>query len=490
MSEPAASATVQPVPTAPPPAANAPAAAPTGTAEPMAPGRQEVMARPDRLPPVQLTLPRVPETAPRPRTGGTILFGFAVMAAFIGAFGAWSALAPLTEAAIAPGMIKVEGTRRTIQHLEGGIVREILVRDGDRVTAGQTLMRLDDIRAAADLEALRSQRWSFMAQDARLAAELDDRAEVAFPADLVNAGEPRAADSMAGQRAVFEARRASLVSQVAVQEARIGQQEALIAGATGQLRAQRAQLELIRREEDITRGLVQQGLQRLPTLLALQRSAAALEGQGEELRGQMERAAQTIAEARNTIAGIVSQRRQEAAAERRDIRTRLAEVEERIRAAQDVAQRRDIVAPESGTVLNLRLFNMGAVVRPGDPVMDLVPVQDRLIAEVTVQPFDIDVVHVGLQAEVRLPAFKQRLVPYLHGHVTFVATDVTIDERSRASYYRVHILIDQEQLDRLQGVQLVPGMPVEAMIQVGERSFLRYITQPIVDSFTRAFREQ
>jgi HlyD family secretion protein len=122
--------------------------------------------------------------------------------------------------------------------------------------------------------------------------------------------------------------------------------------------------------------------------------------------------------------------------------------------------------------------------------MDLVPVQDRLIAEVTVQPFDIDVVHVGLQAEVRLPAFKQRLVPYLHGHVTFVATDVTIDERSRASYYRVHILIDQEQLDRLQGVQLVPGMPVEAMIQVGERSFLRYITQPIVDSFTRAFREQ
>jgi len=235
---------------------------------------------------------------------------------------------------------------------------------------------------------------------------------------------------------------------------------------------------------------VRQGLQRLPTLLALQRTAAALEGQGEDLQGQLDRAAQAIAEARSTIASIVGQRRQEVAAEQREIRTRLAEVEERLCAAQDVAVRRDIMAPEDGTVLNLRLFNIGAVVRPGDPVLDLVPSNDRLVAEVNVQPFDIDVVHVGLQAEVRLPAFKQRLVPYLYGHVTFVAQDVTIDERTRMSYYRAHILIDAEQMARLENVQLVPGMPVEAMIQIGERSFLRYVTQPIRDSFTRAFREQ
>ena len=165
-------------------------------------------------------------------------------------------------------------------------------------------------------------------------------------------------------------------------------------------------------------------------------------------------------------------------------------MEERLRAAHDVALRRDILAPEDGTVLNLRLFNIGAVVRPGDPVLDLVPSHDRLVAEVNVQPFDIDVVHVGLQAEVRLPAFKQRLVPYLHGHVTFVAQDVTMDDRTRATYYRAQILIDPEQLARLPGVHLVPGMPVEAMIQIGERSFMRYITQPIRDSFTRAFREQ
>lgn len=454
------------------------------------PPAQEVAEQRTPLPPVRLTLPTFPEPPARPRTGGAILFGFAAMLVFFGTFAAWSVLAPLSEAAIAPGMIKVEGTRRTIQHLEGGIVREILVRDGDRVQAGQLLMRLDDVRAASDLEALRSQRWSYIAQDARLTAELEDRLEIPFSEELLTANEPRAADAVAGQRAVYESRRAALLSQIAVQDARVGQQEAIINGVGGQLRAQRNQLELIRREEELTRTLVQQGLQRLPTLLALQRTAAGLEGQIEDLQGQVERARQTIAEARSTIASIIGQRRQDVAAEQRDVRTRLAEVEERLRAARDVAVRRDILAPEEGTILNLRLFNMGAVVRPGDPVMDLVPTRDRLIAEVNLQPFDIDVVHPGLLAEVRLPAFKQRLVPYLHGHVTFVAQDVTMDERTRQTYYRVNILIDAEQLERLQGVQLVPGMPVEAMIQIGERSFLRYITQPLRDSFARAFREQ
>jgi HlyD family secretion protein len=457
---------------------------------PIPPPGQEVVPRRESLPAVELTLPPMPQPSARPRTRGTVLFGFAAIGIFFGAFAAWSAFAPLSEAAIAPGMIKVEGTRRTIQHFEGGIVREILVRDGERVRAGQVLMRLDDIRAGADVATQRNQRWSFLAQDARLSAELANAPEIAFPDDLRTAEDPRAQDAMAGQRAVFEARRAALTAQVAVQEARIGQQEAIISGATGQLRAQRQQLDLIRREEEITRGLVQQGLQRLPTLLALQRSAAALEGQGEDLQGQLDRSARAIGEARSTIAGILGQRRQEAAGEQREVRTRLGEVEERLRAASDVAVRREIVAPEDGTVLNLRLFNVGAVVRPGDPVMDLVPAQDRLVAEVNIQPFDIDVVHVGLQAEVRLPAFKQRLVPYLHGHVTFVAQDVTIDERTRTSFYRAHIVIDAEQMDRLEGVTLVPGMPVEAMIIIGERSFLRYITQPVRDSFTRAFREQ
>ncbi|MBR0648010.1 HlyD family type I secretion periplasmic adaptor subunit, partial [Plastoroseomonas hellenica] len=340
---------------------------------------------------------------------------------FVGSFVAWSVLAPLSEAAIAPGLIKVEGQRRTIQHLEGGIVREILARDGDVVRRGQPLMRLDDVQSGSTLESLRSQRWAFLAQAARLDAELRRADTIAYPEVLRRAEDARAAEAMASQQTLFEARRAALLAQTQVQQARIEQQQAVISSAEGQIRATSIQLELIRQEEQITRGLVQQGLQRLPQLLALQRSAAALEGTGIDLRGQIERARAGITEARNTIRQIEDTRVQDAGTELRDLSPRLSDIEERVRAAEDISTRREILAPEDGTILGSRFFTVGAVVRPGDPVMELVPTQDRLVAEVNIQPNDIDVVHVGLQAEVRLPAFKQRLVPFLHGHVIFVA---------------------------------------------------------------------
>ena len=237
------------------------------------------------------------------------------------------------------------------------------------------------------------------------------------------------------------------------------------------------------------RGLVGQGLARLPDLLAVQRALAGLEGSIQQYTGEIERAQATIAEAQRQIQQTLDQRLQEVSAELREVRGKLAEVEERLRAAADVQTRRDILAPEAGTVVNMRIFTLGAVVKPGDPVMDLVPDHDRLVAEVNVPPSDIDVVHPGLKAEVRLPAFKQRLVPYLHGEVTWVAADVTVNDQSRQQYYRSYVLIDRDQLAHLPNVFLTPGMPVEAHVQIGERSFFRYITQPIRDSFHRAFRE-
>ena len=238
------------------------------------------------------------------------------------------------------------------------------------------------------------------------------------------------------------------------------------------------------------RGLVAQGLARLPDLLALQRAMAGLEGTMQDLTGQVDRANATIAEAERQIQQVLDQRAQEVSTELREVRGKLAEADERVRAAADVQTRRDILAPESGTVVNLKVFTLGAVVKPGDPVMDLVPDHDRLVAEVNVQPSDIDVVYPGLKAEVRLPAFKQRLVPYLHGEVTWVAADVTVNEQSRQQYYRSYILIDRDQLERLPNVFLTPGMPVEAHVQIGQRSFFRYMVQPVLDSFHRAFREQ
>ena len=428
--------------------------------------------------------------AAAPRTGGTLIFGLLVFLVFVVGGVAWAVFAPLAEASIAPGVIKVEGSRRTIQHLEGGIIREMLVRDGAKVEQGQVLMRLDDIQADASLETQRAQRWALMAQDARLTAELSRARDITFPPELRASTNARAMDSMAGQRALFEARTASLLSQVQVLQSRIDQQTAVISGARGQLASTRRQLALIKQEEEMTRTLVSQGLQRLPQLLALQRSSAGLDGSIEDLNGQIDRANGAIAEARRQIQQTEEQRMQDNSLELRDVRGKLAEAEEKLRAAADVMTRREIVAPESGTVVNQRFFTLGAVVKPGDPVMDLVPDHDRLIAEVNVQPYDIDVVYPGLRSEIRLPAFKQRLVPYLHGQVTWVAADVTTNEQSRQQYYRAYVLIDQEQLAKLPNVFLTPGMPVEAHVQIGERSFFRYITQPIRDSFHRAFREQ
>jgi HlyD family secretion protein len=449
---------------------------------------------PDRKRSILLPPPQVPPhpelDLPKPRTRLPMLFGVLTSLVFVGGFAVWSVTAPLAEAAIAPGVIKVEGTRRTISHLEGGIVREILIRDGAKVQAGDVLMRLDQVQADSSLETQRAQRWALLAQDARLAAELAQQQEIRFPTDLLASREPRAVEAVAGQRALFGARKANLASQLQVFQSRIEQQRAVIAGAQGQMAATHRQLALIRQEEAMRRSLVQQGLARLPDLLALQRAMAGLEGTLLDLNGQIERAQATVAESQKQMQQTVDQRLQEAGTEQRDVRSKLSETEEKLRAAADVVTRRDITAPESGTIVNLRQFTIGGVVKPGDPVVDLVPDNDRLVAQVNIQPTDIDVVYPGLAAEIRLPAFKQRLVPYLHGHVTWVAADVTTNEQTRQQYYPAYIALDPGQIERLPNVFLTPGMPVEGHVKIGERSFFRYITQPIRDSFHRAFREQ
>jgi HlyD family secretion protein len=459
-------------------------------------------------------LPSIPfhpllDTA-EPRTRAPIVFGLVIFVVFVLGFAAWAGWAPLAEASIAPGVIKVEGSRRTIQHLEGGIVREILAKEGSKIRAGDVIARLDVVQSDSMVETHRAQRWALLAQDARLEAETRDAQDlratlaqpgtagtelrrtrdIAFPADLAGSADARATEAITGQRSLFEARQANLNSQIQVLQARVDQQNAIIAGARGQLAATRLQLNLAKQEEQMKRGLVGQGLGRMPELLALQRAVAGLEGSLEDLNGQIERANATITEARRQIQTTVDQRLQEASAERREVRAKLAETEEKLRAAADVATRRDITAPEDGTLVNQKVFTVGAVLKPADPLFELVPLKDRLVAEVNVQPMDIDVVYPGLQAEVRLPAFKQRLVPYLHGHVTWVAADVTTNEQTRQQYYRAFVLIDQDQLAHLPNVFLTPGMPVEAHIQIGQRTFFRYMVQPLIDSFTRAFREQ
>jgi HlyD family secretion protein len=455
----------------------------------------------------QLTLASVPTARPparavsaladmlaikgRPPTGLPMLVGLGAVLMFAAIFGVWGTVAPLASAAIAPGAIKAEGSRRTVQHLEGGIVRELLARDGDRVQAGQVIARLDDVASLAQHVALRSQRIAVMAQQARLMAEHAGAREIAWPEDIRREREdPRVADAAAAQTALFISRRTAIDSQLKVLSERVEQLNATITSARSQIKSHDEQLELLRSEIAIVGEVVRLGLEKKARLLGLQRQEASLVGNRGDLEAQIARSTASIAENRAQMDTVRSQHAKEISNELADVRQKLIEAQEKERQAADIAVRRDIVAPVSGTVLNSRYFTVGGVVKPGDPVMDIVPVEDRLVAEVQVAPGDIDMVHPGLQAQVRLPAFKQRLVPFLTGKVVFVSADAVVDEKAQRSFYRAHVAISESELARLNNVQLTPGMPVEALILVGERTFAEYIMQPLVDSFVRAFREQ
>jgi multidrug efflux pump subunit AcrA (membrane-fusion protein) len=423
-------------------------AARSGAAPPALTGRRSIV-----LPP------------PVPATGQPLAVGLLAILVFVGGFALWSHEAPLAEAAIAHGEIRAEGQRRTIQHLEGGMVQEILARDGDRVRAGQVLLRLDTVQSAAQAEVLRAQRFAQLAQEARLAAEADGRPAIAFPPELITANDPRAEEAMAGQRALFAARAAAFAGQLAALAARREQQQATLAAIAGQAQSQVRQLDLIRQEEESVRRLA-------------------------DLEGQAARARAAVTELEGERARLEQTRRAEIATERREVATRLADATERLRAAEDVSTRREVVAPEDGTILHSRLFTRGAVLRPGEPAMELVPAADRLLVEVQLSPTDIERVRPGLAAEIRLPAYRQRVAPTIEGEVVEVAADVTHDERRGTAFYRVRIAIPEEQAARLPGGPLRPGMPAEALIRTGERSLARYMLQPLLDSFHRAFRER
>jgi HlyD family secretion protein len=427
-----------------------------------------------------------------PSTRGAVWFGLLAIIIFLGGGAAWSFLAPLSAAAVAPGVIKAEGNRRTVQHLEGGIVREILVKDGDQVQAGRVLMRMDDVASLSTLASLRDTRWQLVAQEARILAELSRAPELRFPADLQQAAlsEPRATDAVASQQTLFASRRAATENQRQMLISRLQQMEAQIGSTEGQLRSQQRQLELAKDLVRMSQELMARGLEPRQRMIERQRLQESTEGNIIDLQGQILRTRNQMIETTAQLRLVDDQLNNELGDQLRDVRGKLVDVEERMRPAADAAQRRDVVAPVAGTVLNLRFFTAGGVVKPGDPILDIVPTDDPLVAEVQVQPNDIRSVHVGLQAEVRLPAYKARVLPYLHGHVITVASDTLVDERTRAPYYKAQIRIDPAQLARYPEVELVPGMLVETMIVTGERSLWEYITQPLRDSFARAFREQ
>jgi HlyD family type I secretion membrane fusion protein len=427
----------------------------------------------------------------RPDIRRPVLWGAAVLFVFVGGFGGWAALAPLSSAAVASGHAVIDSERKTVQHLEGGIVDRILVREGEQVTAGQPLVRLDTTQALATWNIESGKLTAERALAARLVAERDGRGNIDFSPALEQAARTDAATRavLDGQETIFMTRRQALDGQRQILTERTGQLRSQIEGLRAQEEAAREQLVLIEEEVADVRGLVEKGLERQSRLRGLEREVAGLNGQLGQLDSDIAKAEQGIGETRLQIIDLDNRRAEEVVRELRETETRIADLLERVRAAEDVLARRDILAPVEGSVVNLHTVTRGGVVAPGDTLMEIVPEEDKLNIQVQVRPTDIDRVHAGLPAKVDLTAFKTWMTPRLDGELVYVSADSLYDQQDETEYYDARIEVDRHELERYDDVHLYPGMPVRAMVVTGERTLLEYLVQPVLDSFTVAFRE-
>ncbi|WGF88517.1 HlyD family type I secretion periplasmic adaptor subunit [Marinivivus vitaminiproducens] len=427
----------------------------------------------------------------RPQLRGPLIIGLAVMILFFGIGGGWAALAPLSGAAIAPGVVSPEGSRQTVQHLEGGIIETIRVRDGDQVQAGDVLMVLQGIGAQAEVGRLTERLRSLAANEARLRAERADADTVEFTHPiLADRDDPSVANTISGQLNQFETRRAGDESREAILQQRVLQLERQIIGAERQLDANRRQQELVAEEITDVERLVNRGLERKPRLLALQREQADLVGEEGELESTIARNEEAIGETKLQIVDIKIQKTEDVETELSKVQTERGEVEEEIAASRDRLLRTDILAPVAGTVLNLRFKTPGGVVKAGEEVLDIIPAEDELVVEARLPVHNIDEVGPGQSATVMFPALPQRHMLRLQGEVITVSADAMEDEQTRQHYYLTKVEVLRSDLEAaLPGAELTPGMPAEVFIATHERTMLDYLLQPLISTFERTFRE-
>lgn len=418
------------------------------------------------------------------------LIGLALLFAAFAGFGVWAGTAPISGAVVASGSFIATGQNKIVQHLEGGIVREILVKEGDAVAPGDVLVRLDDTAALAQLRRLVLKRTRLLAMHARLDAERRSLAEIAFPETLEReAGDPEVRAIIDGQRIAFAARRDELASETAVLKQRIAAVREEIGGLEAQRTASVAQLDLINREIVGQERLYGKGLAKLTALLALKRAKAKLEGARGEFSARIGRAKERITETRSQIIHLRSKRIETAVEELRQVEAERDDVEERLKAARDVLTRIEIRAPVKGIVVKLLHHTPGGVVSAGQEILELLPVEDELLVEALVRPMDIDLVQAGSTAQLRLTALNQRITPMVPGRVSYVSADTIEGKQQGETFYVSRIRIDEAEARKVEGFKAAPGMPVEVYIETGARTFLQYLMQPISDSFSRAFRE-
>jgi HlyD family secretion protein len=445
----------------------------------------------DELEPLEFAWWTAPTPAsPRAGLRGVTWTGNLLVICFVLGIGIWSAFAPLESAAIASGVVESESSRKTIQHLEGGIVREILVSDGDTVRTGQILIALDDTKVRAEVQSLQGQLWDATAREARLQAEQQEQEQLLFSARLETARKESAsaATVLKAQQSIFEARRQVFQSQVAVIREKRLQVDTEIVGLRAQETAVAQRAAIAREELDMVATLVNKGLERRPRLLNLEREVADLQGRRGEIAAHISRAEQVINESQATLLKLESDRQHEIAQSLREAQNQVFQLRERLRAAEDQLSRTEVKAPEDGVVTELRIHTPGGVTGAGAPLMDLVPRQDRLIVTARVKPEDIDVVHPGLNADVHLLPYNQRRAPRLNGTVTHVSADRLVDKRTEQPYYATKIRVQDTRM-AANDIRIIPGMPAQVFITTGRGTVALYALRPLLDSFHSAFSE-
>jgi HlyD family secretion protein len=420
------------------------------------------------------------------------LAGLVIVIVLAGGVGGWAGTMTLSGALIAQGSVVVDSNVKKVQHPTGGIVGELRVRDGDRVKQGDIVVRLDDTVTRANLAIVTKGLDELGARKARLESERDGVNTVTFSADLLAraAKDPDIAAIVDGERKLFEIRSTARTGQKAQLRQRIEQLNEEVRGLKAQRESKEKETKLIDREKEGVYDLWRQKLVPLTKLTELERAAVRLEGEAAQLIAQTAQTAGKISETELQIIQIDRDLSSEVAKETREIDGKIGEFVERKITAEDQLKRIEIRSPQDGMVFQSNVHTVGGVITAGDAIMLIVPDADNLTVEAKVNPQDIDQVRPGQIALLRLSAFNQRTTPEIYGTVTRISADATTDQRTGQTYYTIRIAMPGDEVAKLGEVRLVPGMPVEAFVQTGDRTMISYLVKPLHDQLMRMFREK